>query len=119
YGGNGKGKKQCVTDGVFADFQVMYPKSGCLQRSYLKGKAVGALPSTEVITKALSEATTFAKFRKRLELDIHPYLHNQVGGAMRSMASPSDPIFWGHHGFIDQIYWQWQKEDSKRVTRFS
>jgi tyrosinase len=31
-------------------------------------------------------------------------------------ASPSDPIFWMHHSFIDHSYRIWQNMDSSRIT---
>jgi tyrosinase len=31
-------------------------------------------------------------------------------------ASPSDPIFWMHHAFVDHGYRIWQKADGSRTT---
>ena len=31
-------------------------------------------------------------------------------------ASPSDPIFWLHHGFVDYMYQQWQSQNDVRVS---
>jgi tyrosinase len=31
-------------------------------------------------------------------------------------ASPSDPVFWMHHSFIDHSWWQWQTLGSSRVS---
>jgi tyrosinase len=30
--------------------------------------------------------------------------------------SPSDPIFWMHHTFIDQSFWTWQGTNSTRLS---
>jgi tyrosinase len=42
-----------------------------------------------------------------LEATPHNLVHNFVGGIMASSASSLDPIFFGHHGNIDRIWWLW------------
>lgn len=50
----------------------------------------------------------------------HGYGHNGIGGVMSDVwASPSDPIFWMHHAFIDRAWASWQALDSKRYTSIS
>ena len=34
--------------------------------------------------------------------------HNAVGGDMAGAASPTDPLFWLHHAFIDKTWADWQ-----------
>jgi tyrosinase len=31
-------------------------------------------------------------------------------------ASPSDPLFWMHHSFVDHAWWSWQKANAIRVS---
>ena len=31
-------------------------------------------------------------------------------------ASPSDPVFWLHHGFVDHMYQNWQTQSASRVS---
>lgn len=51
----------------------------------------------------------FDMFRDTLEAaPFHNRLHVLVGGTMVSSASPSDPLFWLHHAFIDKIWADWQ-----------
>ena len=38
----------------------------------------------------------------------HDYMHNWVGGVMRSHASPYDPIFMLNHAYIDRLWALWQ-----------
>ncbi len=40
---------------------------------------------------------------------IHNDTHNTIGGNMASMGSPSVPIFWCYHAFIDDIWVRWQE----------
>ena len=32
------------------------------------------------------------------------------------VASPGDPIFYLHHTWLDKLWWDWQKEDKKRLS---
>lgn len=34
-------------------------------------------------------------------------------------ASPSDPLFWMHHGFVDHSFRLWQNMDSSRVSNIN
>ena len=42
-----------------------------------------------------------------LEATPHNLVHNFVGGIMANSNSSLDPIFMGHHGNIDRIWWMW------------
>ena len=42
-------------------------------------------------------------------MGIHGTVHIEVGGVMASFRSPSAPIFWCWHSFIDDIWWGWQR----------
>jgi len=51
---------------------------------------------------------TFIGFQTLLEGAIHANTHNAVGGDMAGSASPTDPLFWLHHAFIDKTWADWQ-----------
>ena len=51
---------------------------------------------------------TFTGFQTLLEGAIHSGTHNAVGGDMAGAASPTDPLFWLHHAFIDKTWADWQ-----------
>jgi tyrosinase len=64
---------------------------------------------------------TFAGFQTSLEGTVHAGTHNAVGGDMAGSASPTDPLFWLHHAFIDKTWADWQasangKPPSKPAT---
>lgn len=40
----------------------------------------------------------------------HAAVHNTVGGIMSSFRSPAAPIFWPWHSFLDDIWWEWQRQ---------
>jgi tyrosinase len=46
-------------------------------------------------------------FEPNLENAPHNPVHDIIGGAMTSMQSPNDPIFWLHHGNIDRLWVAW------------
>lgn len=51
---------------------------------------------------------SFESFSNFLEVT-HGLFHVEVGGDMRSgMTSPSDPVFYLHHAFVDKVWRDWQ-----------
>jgi tyrosinase len=51
---------------------------------------------------------TFTGFQTLLEGAVHGGTHNAIGGDMAGSASPTDPLFWLHHAFIDKTWADWQ-----------
>ena len=43
-------------------------------------------------------------FRRQLEYPPHATVHILMGGIMSGTASPSDPLFWSHHAFVDKLW---------------
>ncbi|RLN74800.1 hypothetical protein BBJ28_00009837 [Nothophytophthora sp. Chile5] len=39
-----------------------------------------------------------------VEEGCHADVHRSLGGAMKTLASPSDPIFWSHHAMVDALH---------------
>ncbi|MGH9872283.1 MAG: tyrosinase family protein [Pyrinomonadaceae bacterium] len=74
-----------------------------LQRAL--GSAV--LPTPQQVTTNQNRAT-YRSFWPELEVVIHNAPHRWVGGVMASAASPDDPIFYLHHGWIDLLWVRWQ-----------
>lgn len=51
----------------------------------------------------------YPTFTRELESDPHNQGHNALGEPMKWVPlSPSDPIFWMHHGEVDRIWTLWQ-----------
>jgi tyrosinase len=51
------------------------------------------------------------------ERGAHAWGHNGIGAVMQdTAASPSDPVFWLHHGFVDRNFRIWQNQNSARLT---
>ena len=47
-------------------------------------------------------------YRSKLQNQPHNNQHNYLGGHMRSMRSPFDPIFFSHHAMVDKQWSRWQ-----------
>jgi tyrosinase len=50
---------------------------------------------------------TSYSFEAQLEYQPHGPVHNIIGGAMVTLQSPTDPIFWLHHAEIDRLWAAW------------
>ncbi|KAJ3171530.1 hypothetical protein HDU88_007610 [Geranomyces variabilis] len=115
-------KKMCITDGAFANWAVKVDDNGnsapahCLTRNW--GGASGGMSqlhsfiAPEVLAEAFKE-TEYDNFRQRVESVPHNHLHNAMSGDMGGGWSPTDPIFWLHHGFIDKLWAMWQEKSGK------
>jgi tyrosinase len=58
-------------------------------------------------------------FETSLEPRPHGEVHNIIGGAMASLRSPADPIFWLHHAQIDRLWHAWVLSGGKRYPSVS
>lgn len=67
------------------------------------------------LTAIETYAGTFTGFQTLLEGAIHAGTHNAVGGDMAGAASPTDPLFWLHHAFLDKIWADWQTSSNGKT----
>jgi tyrosinase len=59
----------------------------------------------------------FAGMASCAESGPHAWGHNGIGAVMQdTYGSPSDPIFWLHHGFVDRNFRIWQNKNSARLS---
>jgi tyrosinase len=56
---------------------------------------------------ALNYTSQFGPGAGPLESGPHNGIHNFVGGNMGTFMSPLDPIFWTHHGRVDELWVEW------------
>lgn len=97
--------------------------TGALKRRL--GEAISTLPKQKDVDAALNlvpydeppwDKTASSGHRNRLEGYISaPQLHNRVhrwvGGSMRPLTSPNDPVFFLHHSNVDRLWAQWQTQN--------
>ncbi|KAJ2547965.1 hypothetical protein EV175_005018 [Coemansia sp. RSA 1933] len=110
-GGNGDSSTNCVTNGIGANWQLVYPNDHCFQRVFTGNGDIPAWYSPEYITSVIQSSTTYAELRAGIENSIHGIIHLSMGGDMNTMYSPMDPVFWLHHANCDRYWAQWQAID--------
>jgi hypothetical protein len=72
-------------------------------------RALGSGPlSTAADVQVNQGRDNYNDFWRELERPIHNRPHVWVGGVMAGAASPGDPVFYLHHGWIDMLWAQWQ-----------
>lgn len=90
---------------------------GQFNTSWALSRVLGSdvLPTTTSVNNCLA-ITTYSSFRFNLENFNHNSPHNWVSGAMASLSSPADPVFYLHHAMVDLIWAKWH--NLGRVTSF-
>lgn len=122
----------CVEAGPFANLTINLgpvallpagPNNGmgynprCLHRDFSAEWNNNTKPTDIVnVIKGFTDITSFDLKFEALK-GPHAAGHFGVGGMMADQyASPSDPIFWLHHGMIDRVWTMWQSRDPKIRT---
>lgn len=114
FGGNGQQTpEQCVTNGPFRRGTwnvVPSAGGGCLRRQLnLTGNPPDSVAVAEVLR---TRAVDFVSFEVSLRINLHDTVHCMIGGHMCSFDSATSPEFMLHHGFIDKIWTDWQRQSS-------
>lgn len=53
-------------------------------------------------------SSSYVDFARAIQAGIHDDVHDTIGGMMPTFASPSDPLFWVWHSFIDLLLFMWE-----------
>ncbi|KXN67707.1 Di-copper centre-containing protein [Conidiobolus coronatus NRRL 28638] len=121
YGGNGnKNNNWCLDSGTFARTNVTTPNPKCLQRRYDQNDntELSSFSSKEDVQSSIDGNDKYSDFRSSIQGNIHNSPHYYIGNEdfdMAQLYSPNDPLFYLHHAFIDNMWFQWQ---SKKESRF-
>lgn len=105
----------CITSGAFGGLTCnIGPGSSntphCLSRA---GNGADTAECNTAYINQCNSMSTYAQMEPCLEDGPHGYGHNGIGGVMADVSgSPSDPIFWMHHTFVDHSFRLWQNLDS-------
>lgn len=57
-----------------------------------------------------SNVSDFERFEFFLRLEFHDLVHCVIDGTMCTFDSAAAPEFFLHHGFVDKIWWDWQRQ---------
>ena len=113
FGGNGGPGGSCVNTGPFRQGVWSLPASaggGCLTRNFF-GTAPDAIAVQNLISSN-PNPSHFLNFEVMLRVQFHNVVHCRIGGTMCTGDSASAPEFFLHHGFVDKIWWDWQKQSN-------
>lgn len=108
------GQPSCITTGAFAGLTLNIGPGNnngphCLNRM---GNADYTSQCNQDFINQCNSRGSYADMESCLEFGPHAYGHNGIGGTMSDVsASPSDPIFWMHHSFVDHSFRIWQNMD--------
>jgi hypothetical protein len=92
-----------------------------LERKYNKNgnTELEAFSSKEEVQSIIDRNNKYSNFRTSIEGNPHSLPHSYIGSGRTdfgTLYSPIDPIFYLHHTFIDNMWYQWQ---SKKESRFN
>ncbi|PGG96119.1 hypothetical protein AJ79_09716 [Helicocarpus griseus UAMH5409] len=113
------GQAVCITDGAFAGLTCNIGP-GMANQPHCLARAVDESQTSQCnndFVIACNSRRTYAEMHSCAETGPHGYGHNGIGSVMMDVAgSPSDPVFYMHHAFIDRNFRVWQNEDPRRRT---
>ncbi len=113
FGGNGRSGDRCVNTGPFRREVWKLPASAagnCLKRQFSNANT---FPNAVTIRASISDFSNphqFADFELMLRGSFHGTVHCLIHGTMCTHDSATAPEFFLHHGFIDKIWGDWQKQ---------
>ena len=106
----------CIMEGALAGFRLT--TNECLSRRWTDFKAEDK--PEEDLHPVFRSPTQYNQFREWLEArpGYHNHVHMLIGGVMGTAQSSNDPIFFTHHGNIDKIWGDWQKQSTDHKNSF-
>lgn len=77
----------------------------CLVRGdYSRSRFPSGLGYASLVDSIL-DANSYSDINRNVQNGFHNAMHNALGGAMRTMASPSDILFYSHHATVDMMHY--------------
>ena len=105
--GKQKGKSNCVAGQVYKSF-TLNPKfklGNCIKREVDSSRLIGGWADLD---NMIVTSRNYSSFNDALQYGIHGDVHMHFGGSFSTHFSPMDPLFMGHHGFVDLTLNIWQ-----------
>jgi tyrosinase len=113
------GRGVCVRESGFGAYEANLGPNGAINNPHCLSRAVDeslTINTNQDWLNNCNRAQNYNDFRQCCELTYHAYGHNGVGSVMSNVAaSPEDPVFYLHHGFVDFAYKVWQNGGSTRT----
>lgn len=119
FGGNGSPPGGCVNTGPFKfpNWQLVPSATPplCLKRNF-NGNPPGEVELTLLLDIPPTPQSSFLEFEGLLRGQFHDNVHCLINGTMCTHDAASAPEFFLHHGMIDKIWEDWQKQSSTHRT---
>uniref|UniRef100_M4C4I8 Tyrosinase copper-binding domain-containing protein n=1 Tax=Hyaloperonospora arabidopsidis (strain Emoy2) TaxID=559515 RepID=M4C4I8_HYAAE len=77
---------------------------GCVPRGDWDAAPVPASTSYASIRQQLFNGRNIGQMSPLIEQGCHNQIHSSLSGAVQTLASPADPIFWSHHSMVDALH---------------
>ncbi|KAI9296226.1 Di-copper centre-containing protein [Neoconidiobolus thromboides FSU 785] len=121
YFGKVNGNDRCINSGPFKDFKVLdlYSPNGdeiCLRRNKIFTQQVTGGPEMENL---YLNSAPIGQFSIDLEGVPHSRIHNGIGGDFATGVSPSNPIFYSHHAFVDKLWFDYQMRYPETMDEYA
>jgi tyrosinase len=119
--GSGEGKQKFITNGPFVNITLRMQGKNQDKASYRIYRNLNDTVLASASPPAMNacfRTSTYPAFWECLGGAAHGGGHGAAGGLMMDVqASPGDPVFYLHHGWLDAMWWKWQSMDlSNRLT---
>ncbi|KAJ0410928.1 hypothetical protein ATCC90586_004281 [Pythium insidiosum] len=99
---------RCVNSPPLSSFCESSSRTGsacarCLPRGNLQRVGFPSATSFASVYRQVFTSGAFVSTGQSVEEGMHNSLHAIMGGAMATFQSPSDPLFWSHHAYVDLL----------------
>lgn len=113
FGGNGdQSNNGCLTTGPYANWHMAIPEGHCLARSFDGGTKISSFVAPLILAMIISQSNDYDAFRQTIESTPHAAPHINIGGDMKTMYSPNDPLFFLHHSYMDKVWDSFQSKNN-------
>lgn len=93
-----------IPNGPFAGLQSSWPEPHAVTRNFNDDP----LADNALIDSIITGVDAFPDFTIALEFGVHNAFHRAMGGDMVTPWSSNDPLFYGHHAYMDLLYRRWE-----------
>jgi tyrosinase len=112
FGGTGSGSNNFITTGPFNATRLRLRRPNQAPAEYRISRNLNVRSLAPAGTSSINtcfQMSTYAAAWECWHGSPHGGGHGAVGGIMNDVyASPGDPLFYLHHGWLDAMWWRWQ-----------